>query len=760
MTPGQDAECLPECEDGYTFDDVSKSCSALPSCTLGDPGFVDCGANRECAVMDTVQCGECLAGYIDDGNGTCIPFDCAYQDCENTEGRNCAETILGPQCTSCLDGWILHAESDTCIDVVTCEELSCALNEICIEAETDGTDARCVVPDPCEPAQVATSTGACVECAHCYDEAGDPYPGVSGVANGGYAYGSICVCELQDGWFQSADDGAVKKCDADSDGWVSQDIAPVLRLAGGANPMAENHACQIRTADRFVLFSDDYHSDYAVRETRTVFIDEILVAHGIPRTVVKTGSDGRAYVELIEPEITDDPLKMELRYQETDPSKALKPYGATSLSPIVPPSGSNSFGLVPGQFGAKEVNPLTKACNDDQDDLNFDSVADVRQSHENLPNPLADNVAPYAPVFYRMAFFLELARSYHRDRTAECGGSLPCHGEILIQEKIRSLDGADITGNGFELVGDATGLTTWQTCARGRDPDYPGPGTLTFAQNSDFYRWHEECLDDSGGCQIDSGGYAHVPYDGRPVNLSGANLGVVADRMADGSPRWPGMNHASQFKCVSFSNNLPFTDTLRQVPEIGGLGHSYTLNDCRLNARTSQAPPWVGNAINPWDPVFHCGAVTDEATYQAQAGQNYFIALGYEDYAYPENYSGGCLDQGADWEFKCLVGAESADPSTYGDLFCSCGDTRAGVQCEFGCPNDILHSSRIGVNAQLQGFWMCAMPTQVDKSLLDDPVEGYQLYGGIGVAKDPPGGVCENAGNCGTGYQLNSVAAP
>jgi hypothetical protein len=758
--PGSDALCLQQCENGYDWNAATSACEAAPSCDPAAPGFVDCGPHRACIAQDGIQCGECLAGFIESADGACVAYDCPFLDCEGTASRVCIETASGPQCGVCLPGHLYSPLTDACVDKITCSELTCAEGEVCVEAVVDGSDAFCQAPRPCTSTEVASSSGQCAPCIHCFEPGGAPREGVVGVGNNGFAHGPICVCEVEEGYFQSIDDGDVKRCDADGDGWVSEDIFPVLRLGGGANPFADHHGCHIRTVDRVELRSDDYRPGYGVVPSRTLSIDELVAIYHLPQNSVLLDGEGKAYVELIEPEITDSPEKFALRYEAEDPSARLRPYGAINLPFPGGGGGGADPGLVVGQFTAQEVNPLTKACNHDKDDLNLDSVADVRQSHDALPHALASYALDHTPLFYRLSFFIELNRGFFADRQAGCSGAEPCHGTWVIAEKNRTWPTSHGSGLGFELEGDSTGYGSWKTCARGRDPAYPGSDPLVLAQNSDFAKLHPECVNAAGGCRVFSHGHAHVPFDGRPRNIDADNPGIGPDRLANMEPRWPGMNHHSQFKCVSYSQNLPASDSLRTIPTIQGREHAYTLNDCRLDPRTTEAPLPAGEEKNPLDPVMRCAAVSAVQPYRAQSEQNYWIALAYEDYDYPEDYSGGCIDQGAEWRHLCLVDSEIADPTSFGDLFCHCGTPRAGDDCGFACPDPHLHSNRVPANAELTGDWMCLMPSQVNVPILGDGPSGYTLTGGFGTVGDPQGGLCETDGFCDIGHRLRATATP
>lgn len=758
---GEDALCLKECEAGYRFVQETSTCVAIPSCDDGDPGFVDCGP-RECEAGDAgVTCGACRDGFAE-VDGECLDDGCASV----CPGRECTEGgDAGPAvCGDCLPGFILDSNTDECVDLVTCAEANCATGEFCIEAQLPSQNAECRAEANCPTGQVDDGSGACVACVACY--AGTtPLEGVAGIANGGYAWGGKCVCDVEPGYFQKIEGGEVKACDADGDGWVNASLELTRQFQGGANPFNANHECTVRKIDRFELWSDDYREDLDVRRAKVITIEEIAQKYGLSNLPV--GDDGQLYVELLEPSSLDELDAFTERYTTAQSAVdgLLHNYGGHD--DVTPDAGPGADGLPAHRLVAAEANPLTKMCNHDDDDLNWDGVPDVEQSHDYLnAAQLRSDTGVATRVFYRMSYFIELNRGFY-----SAGGGE--YGSYVIAEKSRVAGPDDPTG--LELTYPDTNeyLDYWQICARGRSPDY-NLG-LTFNPpdwniNNDFAAWYEECASDvngtsSGTCAVaDESGRLHVPYDGRAFGTAGLDLNAGADRLSDGSQRWPGMNHSSQFKCVTFANQIePASSVAHRTPPAAS---AFLLESCRLEPRTSDAPTADVDGTNPADPGFACeplDPITDSGEVdglKARPSQNYFIALKPKQRGSASDaYAGGCIDEGIEWQHLCLVQSEPTGAPYFGELFCSCGDSRAGPQCEHGCPDRYRFSNRVGDPAdfELKGYWVCLVPSATDGAILGTPGTGYSIRGGVPAEVTPTEVLCEqdtDGGCVPTGYRL------
>ncbi|MEO0812742.1 MAG: hypothetical protein AAFY60_07755, partial [Myxococcota bacterium] len=126
---------------------------------------LDCAAaNREACTEDAdgiASCGVCLAGFSDDGLGTCVPDSCISLGCA-TQFRACDTSVVPAVCGDCVDG---YKEGDFgCIPVV-CSDLDCAAeNRVCADGAEVTDPARC---DACV-AGFVEDTGVC-RLAECTD---------------------------------------------------------------------------------------------------------------------------------------------------------------------------------------------------------------------------------------------------------------------------------------------------------------------------------------------------------------------------------------------------------------------------------------------------------------------------------------------------------------------------------------------------------------------------------------------------------------
>ena len=742
---GGDAVCSAACEPGYDFDASTVSCTATPTCTAGAPGTLTCGPGLQC-VEDAqgARCEACQAGFVG-FDGVCVPDTSCAAYCG--PGRDCVlpTADFPAECRNCDAGFVLDDVADRCVDRITCSERSCGATEVCLEATAEA-DATCVDNGACPLGQVETSGGACVACVDCYD--GDlPLPGVIGVGNGGIAAGSRCVCELEPGFFQSSDNGEVTVCDADGDGWVNQDLVAVLALNGGSNAFAAEQRCTVREVSQFELTADVASLPGARnRSTRVVTVSDLVVRHSLPPASVRRDGAGRSFIQLFEPEAIDVPELFLRRYDALDPAARLRNYGGAATEPA-------TAGLSPHRLTAAEVNPLTKWCNHDKDDLNLDSIADVVQSHDKLPQTLASTTLEATPVLYRMSYFLELDRGFWRDRTADCGvDEAPCHGAYVIREKSRAAGPGE--ADGFELTyvdRSTNGLAAnhWQQCARSRDPDYDGVGGST--QNMDFATWSEDCVTQTGSCLVETtigGGArtsAHVAYDGRTVR----NNGTVGNKTVDdgdvaGVERWPGMNHHSQFKCVSASTTLPAGERERALdPDV-----DYDLNTCTLDPRIVQTVAAGVDVVNPRDPVLAC-TPSANAPLPVSEFNRWAALVPSSDIAATQasGYAGGCAVEGAEWSHLCAAsssdGSESAAlnnvAASFGQLFCACGPNRSGAFCEVGCPDEQIFSNDVAGESPVEVVdgqfvnarrWVCAHPTAMPATFSADATASLSGPGG------------------------------
>jgi hypothetical protein len=533
----------------------------VPSCDPTAAGSIvaDCeDVGRECDDGGVeVLCGDCLVDFIE-VDGLCVTNDCIGLDCSG-QGRVCDTEVgtLQESCGNCDTGHVLDAATDTCIDRRTCADSPCVAPAITCDEATPTNDRTCRVPENCPFNQVEKAgVAGCFPCNACFEndlstlKAGVRRTAVDENDNNKRRPldGDICVCDLLPGFFQSSSDGRVTSCDADGDGWVTEGALATIGLDGGTSPLAQEQTCTIRKIDRFELQTDDGAAGNAansgglvnVARSKVVTVSDIVEDYGLPSAAFEV-DQGIRFVELIEPAKLDEPGTFAQRYDASANSgDKLKSYGGVDSAPT-PTPGSMLL--------ASEANPLTKACNDDNDDLNFDGVKDVVQTHEYSTPP---DFGPLASqVFYRMSYFIELNRGFFKPCAS---GEVGCLGTYVIAEKRRAPEDGDPRGLNLRLnynddggvLGDFGEVPYWQQCMRGREPDYAPNANDTF--NTDFARWYDDCDPMGRGCQQGGG----IAYDGRDPGLPNDERFPAEGASLTG--RWPGMGHHSQFKCVSFAS--------------------------------------------------------------------------------------------------------------------------------------------------------------------------------------------------------------
>ncbi len=607
-----DAHCG-DCETGYRWDDILERCEVVPSCDPDMPGSIvpQCAAdNRTCDdTAGDAECGACLAGSVEVG-GRCVAEDCSTLECPApqvcTEGDGDEVS-----CAGCETGFAWSDAAARCLR--TCEVTACHSDERCVERADEDDDAACVPVTACDEGRVDNGAGVCVACVSCYTETAEgpvARDGVLGIANDGVAYAGRCVCDLAPGYFQSLT-GDVLACDGDGDGWLNR-RSTVL----ADTPFEDESGCVPNYIDRFVLRSDDLvaDTDPTVPVSRDVTVQELVERFHLPTSTWEV-RDGVHVMSLVEDEALDEDGKFKQRYEDPGDGFFLRAYGDSA-----------------NRFDPSHANPLTKVCNHDSDDFNMDGLADVSQAQGSaVPG---ERPAGWTP----MSFFVELADGYFEPGEG-------AFGRYVIRERARTT--ASDAPLPFPLPG-ATAREQYEAmCMRSRDAAFPGlPGDdVEAVPGFDFAQY--QCDADSFGCSTagDARPGAHVAYDGRLPEYADVleryareeNGGVLVpwdtepDR-ADGDALWPGMNHHSQFKCVTGDAAAsPFRRT-------DGLNADGTWDRYECSLAAPSAP---GEA-----PAWSC-----EPTDEVPVGNHWAVAR-FEPYG-AGNYERGCIDEAAEWAFSC-----------------------------------------------------------------------------------------------------------
>ena len=197
---GEDAACLEECEEGFTYNADTETCDAMVvvNCMVGAAGSIlaQCQEqNRECVAMNgTAMCGDCATGFLEE-NGACreavqcMALNCAAENrdcvaatsvsdatcggcsmgyeenngaCEAIPQANCMEgadlsilaecqaqnracdlTDTGAECGACESGYVENMDTSTCEVELTCQAIDCeSLGRDCDE-NGEGAHATC-----------------------------------------------------------------------------------------------------------------------------------------------------------------------------------------------------------------------------------------------------------------------------------------------------------------------------------------------------------------------------------------------------------------------------------------------------------------------------------------------------------------------------------------------------------------------------------------------------------------------------------------
>ncbi|MCA9539893.1 MAG: hypothetical protein KC620_13440, partial [Myxococcales bacterium] len=103
--PGQDAECLEECDPGFEWDATVGRCQ-VDRCHPDAPQSLaeTCAAAHQLCEPPG-RCGTCQSGYRAAPEG-CVPVtDCTDLDCA-VEHRGCVDEAGPPRCSACLAGFL------------------------------------------------------------------------------------------------------------------------------------------------------------------------------------------------------------------------------------------------------------------------------------------------------------------------------------------------------------------------------------------------------------------------------------------------------------------------------------------------------------------------------------------------------------------------------------------------------------------------------------------------------------------------------
>ncbi len=679
----------PKCDDTQYCDGTSRcqACSndivgcpcvggACAGATVCEPGVNLCRAPVTCATLQ--QNGTCLpnqACTTPNGgdatctamtcnpqfkwNGTacvaCLSLDCAMEptcaagdgglgDTCAAQNRACSTIGATAACGACLAGFTLNG-TNQCVPVPRCGASTCALTEFC---DTTGTPTCVALPCPAGQAQGATNV--CSACTRSCTGAG-----LSGRIWPFRAGDDSCVCETLDNYYFSlGNNGEATLCDADNDGWVREE-ADVVRA--DVRALRPNARCSFRAADRVRLVDESGMSiDVLSCTTGLVKTSMALPDGGLPNGGIGMLADGGLMA------LPDggaacpafDPLKL-LETQRND----------IPLRPMGTPAPQYGSGVDAGRLlEAAELNSLTKACVSTAADYNDNLVDDISETQTNPRT--GGGVTANRSKLETFAYFVELDSANFSN------------GVLIIQERSRC-SGTDLPLRYFNVDG-GTALDPWQTnldggaaspywrtCTRSRDTNYdlanPQPG-FDFAQYS--------CDDTAAGCNIIPPPHPGLVAPVDPGLVLMRNHGVCdlkGGPPADG--RWRGMNHHSQFKCVSVVPNVAATYERVQTdfsPTDGGTG--FTFNQCAAATCPTPGDPSCskpqGAGPQTRQPVVNCRPAPGVVGSVGFASVNFRTGI---------SYSSGCVNEDTFFQTYLCPSPEfslnaSLLPSTWGRYSC------------------------------------------------------------------------------------------
>lgn len=586
---GADAKCLPgECIEGTRWSEtasrciacISEGCEEEPSCDPDDPNRLDCGPHRLCEIRgDAAECGECEEGYID----------------------------VGGQC----------AEAERCGGAL------CTESEYCDRSDEDAP--RCA-PRPCaDPSMALGSDGLCsVRC----DEPCD-LPGATGRLWPFATNDDRCACETLPGYFLSAQtkpgethDLVPRKCDADRDGWVREEVREIHDAPVSDEALIANARCVIREALSIKLI-DEYGHSSLIDSCEEGLLQDRITDEGEPNEGCTP-----LPIRLFESERNDVDGEAE-RLNEAGPYEA----------------GGR-------RFRASELNSLTKACVSELGDYDDDGVADLLQVQPRPEESASLNEEARLRAF---AHFIELYQTEWERGASPSGG-----GILIIRERSRC--GSFPLGYGDDGAYESTNPASyWRNCERRRHPGFDaesGSPGFDFAQFS--------CESRSGSCPPPA-----MPAHPTEATLADPSIALLRGhglcelggaRPADGV--WRGMGHHSQFQCVRVvsdgEESAPYERELAAFLNEGKL----SFNECRVidcegaeGCSDSSAP---AEAPGAHDPRLHCTRASgDELPSLGRVG---FAALRYQPYGHLDpagnlvgeaEYQGGCINEDAEYPALC-----------------------------------------------------------------------------------------------------------
>lgn len=332
---------------------------------------------------------------------------------------------------------------------------------------------------------------------------------------------------------------------------------------------------------------------------------------------------------------------------------------------------------------AAALNPLTKYCHSVLTDYNDNGVADVEEWAERPTNRGEER-----RVFNSFAYFAELHTGYWEpSHTASSTGAF-----VITERKRVAKSSGAYTALTYT---DASPDAHWRNCTVRRDVEWD---KFEHPIGMDFASFE-------------------------------ANLGAYL--VDDAVPMWRGMNHHSQFKCLTITSE-PDAERPNEVSVADARHPSRDLNVCRL----VDIEP--GPGPNPANPVFECRVRANVPS----AGTVSWASVNYGDYrsaASLDGYVRGCVNGCSEARLRA-----DARLSRVASWDCPTADRGADNDGEnLACTRDVTdHGKLVCLEACGDGIDNDGDGLVDDEDLyFTDPVTGVELTAGQACNTTLPG-VC------------------
>lgn len=720
-----------QCEPGYSFQSANGSCAAVAgtNCGSGAGSILSaCSAlNRDCAGS---ECGACLPGYVSIGTSCRAATNCTEASC-GTFFRSCVMGATTAMCGPCIGGYAeqpngLCVSTAACAQCVTqhrdCNGTGGSTCGACENGYTDDGSGTCVAAATC--AQL-TCTGPGASCdpnpPHCICTGGSIWDGALQACRApvtcatGTACPALCVDSTTGG-----DRTCVTQCPAqtgiDATGKVcgrcAMNISPVCSTASGAltgrvllSTGSTGSTCECETNPGYFLLAaggpavcdadqDGWVTDAAYQRLHSSY----AAVRANARCSVRRITD----VVLVND--AEQGMAVQSKIVTLDPGTY--PGGLELFETTRNDGTSGIIGSIgTGALDPRHVNSLTKACVSASGDYNDNLVEDVDENHRSVAAITDTSLRPLYTAYAGFGYFLET----HEGRFATMNVDDPMTptdeslvGFEVIAERPR-IAGA-IAARTLPIAWNPPNPNYWQVCRRDTDRLYTS-GDITSAVES----WT-------------GGDFAEYPNDG----LVGG---------------WRGMDHHSEFKCVTVLSQAEYasttaqnrpqavywdgaTSTMHRVSSeaaVGDVALTWHASTCSFDGTSDYDIATGAVGTMPFaerSPVLTCGAA-DLSNLSSHPAV--WAIVGYDPRpGLLELYDHGCINEckvdtvthcpGYTTEFAAGFTCDLNSTLNFGQIRCGCDDNYAGgADCDVACAGDALFTPNLdGIDPESRaGTWIC-----------------------------------------------------